>query len=119
VRDHPANRYVRRHLGLRPPILDSGIPQAFLVRWPQLHTVPRGAMHERGRARARHTTTRRLSDSLSELQAVAVTAATIAVTLRSIEHGEPPDQLHANLMWALDLVKPVMDSRRQPPGRHT
>jgi AcrR family transcriptional regulator len=55
-------------------------------------------------------------DRLSELQAVAVTAALVAVALRSIENGEPPDQLHANLTWALDLIKPVMDSSSQPPG---
>jgi AcrR family transcriptional regulator len=56
---------------------------------------------------------------LSELQAVAVTAALVAVALRSIEDGEPPDRLDANLTWALDLVKPVMASRSQPPGPHT
>jgi hypothetical protein len=56
---------------------------------------------------------------LSELQAVAVTAALVAVALRSIEDGEPPDRLDANLTWALDLVKPVMASRSQPPGPRT
>jgi AcrR family transcriptional regulator len=57
-------------------------------------------------------------DHLSELQAVAVTAALVAVALRSIEDGTPPDRMHANLAWALDLVKPVMASRSQPPGPH-
>ncbi|OLF17772.1 TetR/AcrR family transcriptional regulator [Actinophytocola xanthii] len=58
-------------------------------------------------------------DHLSQLQAVAVTAALVAVALRSMEDAEPPDRLHANLMWALDLVKPVMASHSRPPGPHT
>jgi hypothetical protein len=53
-------------------------------------------------------------DELSEFQAIAVSGALVAVAIYTMERGEPPDRLRANLTWTLDLLGSAMESVSHP-----
>lgn len=55
-------------------------------------------------------------DELSEFQAIAVTGALVAVAIRSMQGGEPQQQMRTNLLWTLDLLEAVLDTFSEPPG---
>ncbi|MGP4101082.1 TetR/AcrR family transcriptional regulator [Nonomuraea sp. KM90] len=87
--------------------------QALLVR-PDLQArcMLRISTAEREMATALHAA---FPDELSEYQATAVTGALVAVAVRTMAAGEPPDILRAHLLWTLDLLKDAMQEHRRPP----
>ncbi len=53
---------------------------------------------------------------LSELQAVAITGALVAVALHSMQNGDSFDRIKAKLLWTLDLTGDALESFQTPDG---